>query len=71
MNWTVRVGFVLVLIGAALALAQLWLELWPPETFIKMMITLGVLLGLDIAWNLVVREKRDSAKLPDKNQLDP
>ena len=55
--------------GAAVALAQLWLRFWDPETFAKVMITLGVLLAVVIAWNLVQRESRDSARLRDKSKL--
>ncbi len=69
MNWTVTAGFGLFLLGAAAALAQLWLRLWDPETFVKVMITIGLLFGVVIAWNLVQREKRDSARLRDKNKL--
>ncbi|WP_294538616.1 hypothetical protein [uncultured Rhodoblastus sp.] len=69
MNWTVPAGFGLVVLGAAALLGQLWLAFWDPETFVKIMITLGVLLALVIAWNLVQRESRDSARLRDKSKL--
>ena len=70
MNWTVPTGFGLFLIGAAIGLAQLWLRLWEPETFVKLMITVGVLLAIVIVWNLVIREKRDSAKIRDTKKPD-
>jgi membrane protein implicated in regulation of membrane protease activity len=69
MNWTVPAGFSLFLAGAAAGLAQLWLRLWDPETFVKMMITIGVLLAIVLAWNLVVRERRDSEKIRDRSKL--
>jgi len=69
MNWTVPTGFGLFLIGAVIGLAQLWLRLWEPETFVKLMITVGVLLAIVIVWNLVVREKRESAKIRDSKKL--
>jgi hypothetical protein len=69
MNWTVPTGFGLFLIGAVIGLAQLWLRLWEPETFVKLMITVGVLLAIVIVWNLVVREKRESAKIRDSKNL--
>jgi len=59
MNWTVPTGFGLFLIGAGAALAQLWLRVWDPETFVKVMITLGVLLAVVVAWRLVQRERKD------------
>jgi hypothetical protein len=70
MNWTVPAGFGLFLAGATVALTQLWLRVLDPETFAKVMITFGVLLALVVAWGLVLRERRDAAKLKDKNRLD-
>ena len=70
MNWTVPAGFGLFLIGAAAALAQLWLRVWDPETFVKVMITLGVLLAVVVAWHLVQRERKDSAKTRDLSKLE-
>ena len=69
MNWTIPAGFGLFLLGAAAFLAQLWLRLWDPETFAKVMITIGVLFAVVIAWSLVQRERRDSARLRDKSKL--
>ena len=70
MNWAVPTGLALFLIGAVIGLAQLWLRLWEPETFVKLMITVGVLLAIVIVWNLVLREKRDSAKIRGSKKLD-
>jgi len=69
MNWTVAIGFGLFLAGAAAGLAQLWLRLWDAETFMKLMITVGVLLAIVLAWNLVVRERRDAEKIREKGKL--
>jgi hypothetical protein len=70
MNWTVPVGFGLFLAGAAAGLAQLWLRLWAPETFMKLMITLGVLLAVVLAWSLAVREKRESERIRGRSKLE-
>jgi hypothetical protein len=70
MNWTVPTSFGLFLIGAAAVLAQLWLRVWDPETFIKGIITLGVLLAVVTAWHLVQREHKDSARTRDLNKLE-
>ena len=70
MNWTIPTGFGLFLIGAAAGLAQLWLRVWDPETFVKVMITLGVLLAVVIAWHLVQRERKDSARTRDLDKLE-
>jgi tryptophan-rich sensory protein len=70
MNWTVPVAFGLFLTGAVVALLQLWLRFLDPETFVKTMITFGVVLAIVVAWNLVLRERRDMARLRDKSKLD-
>ncbi len=69
MNWTLGAAFGLFLAGAAAALAQLWLQVWDPETFIKLMITDGVLFVVVVAWGMIQRERRDTARLRDKNRL--
>ena len=71
MNWALGAAFGLFLAGAAAALAQLWLRVWDPETFAKLMITAAVLLAVVIAWGLLQRERRDTARLRDKNRLGP
>jgi hypothetical protein len=70
MNWTVSTGFGLVLAGAAVGLSQLWFRLWAPETFMKLIITLGVLLAVVLAWNLAARERRDSERLRQRGRLE-
>jgi hypothetical protein len=70
MHWTVSAGFGVVLASAVVGLAQLWLHVFDPETFVKAMITFGVALVLLIAWNFVERERRASARLHDKSRLD-
>jgi hypothetical protein len=69
MSWTLGAAFGLFLAGAAAVLAQLWLRVWDPETFTKLMITLGVLLALVVAWHMVQRERRDTSRLRDKSGL--
>jgi hypothetical protein len=69
MSWTAPLGFALFLAAAAVGLAQLWLGLFSPEAFVKLMITIGVLLAIDVAWSLLLRERRDTAKVRDKNRL--
>ena len=70
MTWTIRAAFGLVVAGAVVALLQLWLGLFDPDVFVKTMITFGVLLALVVAWNLVLRERSDLARLRDKSKLD-
>ena len=70
MNWTTLAAFALFIAWAAIGLAQLWFQLWSPDTFLKLMITDGVLIAIVIAWSLLLREKREAARLRDKSRLD-
>ena len=70
MSAGVMAGFALVLAGAALFLAQLWLEPWSPQTFIKLMATVGVLLAIAIAATFVLRERSETARLRNRRDLD-
>jgi hypothetical protein len=69
-SWTVRAAFGLFLAAAVILVAQLWSHFLDPDTFVKTMITLGVAFAVIVAWNLVLRERRDSARLRDKSRLD-
>jgi uncharacterized membrane protein YcjF (UPF0283 family) len=64
------VGFALFVMGAFVALAQLWLQLWSPETFIKLMATDGVLLAVVAAAAFILRERRETERLRNRNRLD-
>lgn len=64
------IGFGLFAIGAAAALAQLWLQLWSPETFIKLMATDGVLLAVVVAATFILRERREAERLGNRKKLD-
>jgi hypothetical protein len=70
MSWTVPLAFGLFLLGAVAVLAQLWLQVWTPDTFVRVMITLGVLLAVVVAWHLVARERRDTARTRKLDKLD-
>jgi hypothetical protein len=61
MSFGVLLGFVLFAAGAAAMLAQIWLQIWSPETFVKLLTTDGVLLAVVIAATFVVRERRETA----------
>jgi hypothetical protein len=63
-------GFVLFLIGAALFLVQLWAQPWSPETFLKLMVTDGVLLAIVIVGGFVLRERRATEQLRKHKGLD-
>ena len=70
MNAGLLAGFALFVAGAAAALAQLWLQVWPPEIFIKLMATDGMLLALIVAATFILRERRETERLRNRKRLD-
>ncbi|WP_298422409.1 hypothetical protein [Rhodoblastus sp.] len=70
MSWTLGASFGLVLAGAAAALAQLWLRVWEPDMFVRIIITDGVFLAVVVAWHLIQRERRDTARLRDRTKSE-
>ena len=70
MRPAVFIGFALFLIGAGLFLVQLWGEPFAPETFLKLIVTDAVLLGVLIVGAFVLRERAASDRLRDRRELD-
>jgi hypothetical protein len=70
MSPAVVLGFALFVAGAAVFLAQLWLQPWSPETFLKLMATDGVLLAITIVGAFVLRERRSTDRLRNRKDLD-
>jgi hypothetical protein len=70
MSPAVLIGFVVFLVGAALFLAQLWLQPWAPETFLKLIVTDGVALAIVIIGGFALRERRESERLRNRQDLD-
>jgi len=70
MSPAIVVGFAAFLIGAGLFLAQLWLQVWSPETFVKLILTDGVALAITIAFGFVMRERRETERLRNRRDLD-
>jgi uncharacterized membrane protein YedE/YeeE len=64
------IAFALFVIGAALFLAQLWLQIWPPETFFKLVATDGVLFVVAVVVAFLLRERRESERLRKNRELD-
>jgi len=62
--------FLLFLAGVVLGLAQLWLKLWDPQTFCKIIITDGALFAVSLVWVFLVRDNKESAKINKGNSLD-
>ena len=70
MSPAVLIGFVVFLVGAALFLAQLWLQPWTPETFLKLIVTDGVALAIVVIGGFALRERRESEILRNRQDLD-
>ncbi len=70
MSPAIFVGFAAFLIGAGLFLAQLWLQIWSPETFLKLILTDGVALAVTIAFAFIMRERRETERLRNRRDLD-
>jgi uncharacterized membrane protein YcjF (UPF0283 family) len=70
MSPAVVVGFALFLVGTGLFLAQLWLQPWSPETFLKLIVTDGIALAITIAFAFVLRERRETERLRNRRDLD-
>ena len=70
MNAAGIVAFALFLVGAALFLAQLWLQVWLPETFLKLAATDGVLFVVAVVVAFLARERRESERLRNNRELD-
>jgi hypothetical protein len=63
-------GTVLFVVGVLLGMAQLWFAPWSMETFAKIEITLGGLLGIVIVVWFVVREYREDRTNRSGSRLD-
>ncbi len=69
MSPPIALAFGLFLIGIALGLAQLWGQVFAPETFLKLAITDGALFVVVVAWMVIVRERRESERLRKDRRL--
>jgi len=70
MSRAALVGFALFILGVAGGLAQLWLQIWAPETFAKLAVTDGALIVVALAWHFVASERRANENLKRDRRLD-
>ena len=62
MSLSLLAGTILVVIGVAVGLLELWFVPWSPETFLKIEMTLaGLLLIVVVIWFAVREHKEDKA----------
>lgn len=64
------VGLALAILWTVLALLQLWFETFTSETFFKITVTCGILLGLLVVGAIVHREYIRESELKDKGFID-
>jgi hypothetical protein len=70
MNLGLVAGTALFVIGIVLGIVQLWLAPWAPETFVKVELTIGGLLGIVIVVWFVLKEQKEDRANRSGNRLD-
>ena len=60
----------LFIVGVAGGVAQLWLQIWSPDTFMKLAIADGALIVVALAWHFVAAERRAGDRLSRDKRLD-
>jgi hypothetical protein len=70
MSAAAAIAFGLFILGVAGGLAQLWLQIWSPDTFMKLAITDGALIVVALAWHFVAGERRANDRLRKDKRLD-
>jgi hypothetical protein len=70
MNLSLAAGTTLFVIGVLVGIAQLWFSPWSSETFVKIELTLGGLLGIVVVAWYVVKEYREDKATRSGNRLD-
>jgi hypothetical protein len=63
-------GTALFVIAILAGIAQLWFAPWTPETFVKIELTIGGLLGIVIVVWFVLKEQREDRANRSGNRLD-
>jgi uncharacterized membrane protein YcjF (UPF0283 family) len=71
MNRTLAVAAVLFVIAMLIGIVQLWFSPWSADTFVKIEMTLGALLGIAVVAWFVVREYREDKANRSGSRLDP
>ena len=70
MSAAAAIAFGLFIVGVAGGLAQLWLQIWSTDTFMKLAITDGALIVVALAWHFVAGERRANDRLRKDKRLD-
>lgn len=70
MRLGVVVSLALGVCWALLAILQLWMSIFPIETFLKVTVTFGILIGIILLVTLVVGESHKDKELKEKGYID-
>jgi uncharacterized membrane protein len=70
MSASLVAGTILVVLGIAAGLIQLWFAPWSAETFVKIEMTLGGLLAIVVVVWFAVREHKEDQATRSGDRLD-
>ena len=70
MSAAAAIAFGLFVLGVAGGLTQLWLQIWSPDTFLKLAVTDGALIVVALAWHFVAAERRANQRMSRDKRLD-
>jgi len=70
MNLSLLAGTILVVVGIAAGLLQLWFAPWSAETFLKIEMTIGGLLVIVVVIWFAVREHKEDEATRSGDRLD-
>lgn len=59
----------LFIVAALLFLIQLWFSVWSPDVFIKILITMVVLLGVSLVLTFLMKEADETKRIKEGRDL--
>ena len=66
----ISIGIVLFVTAVVIGVVQLWFTLWSPDIFLKLELTVGAALLIDIAVCFVIREHNEDKANRGGGRLD-
>jgi hypothetical protein len=70
MKLALAAGTILFVIGVLIGMAQLWASPWSADTFLKIEMTIGGLLGIVVVLWFVVKEYQEDKATRSGSRLD-